>query len=190
MRGEKRKIYFLSEFCKVISEPQRIYTAAHSHSSTFTASFLSRSASFEPRPFPSHNYLHCPKDCLPALTTLSSDYSHHGSSFLTHRTRQVGMSLLQSTLLLKVGPDSRESHKILHIVPSCFNFASVPTRELSLPSSHKLTWDPKLWFTLSKSHSQDFAPSQYHSLFSIQFCHLFTHQFHHLLHISSRVPCP
>lgn len=143
MRGEKRKIHFLPEFCKVISEPQWIYTAAHSHSSTFTASF-------EPHPFPSHNYLHCPKDCVPALITLSYECSNQGSSFLTPRTRQVGTSqppaqsgtrqLLNHTRYLTLSPH--------------FLFL-----ELNLPSCYKLTWDLKLWHIPSKSHKQDFLPS-------------------------------
>lgn len=142
MRGAKGKIHFLPEFCKVVSEPQSIYTAAHSLSSTFTASFLWRSASFEPHAFPSHNYLHCPKGCLPALTTLSNQHSHQGSSFFTPRTRQAGTSLLQCNLLLKVGPDSFWiTQNTWHCLQIFFCFASAPIRKLSLPSSHKLTWD-------------------------------------------------
>lgn len=167
MRGEKRKIHFLPEFCKVISEPQWIYTAAHSHSSTFTASF-------EPHPFPSHNYLHCPKDCVPALITLSYECSHQGSSFLTPRTRQVGTSqppaqsgtrqLLNHTRYLTLSPH--------------FLFL-----ELNLPSCYKLTWDLKLGPSHPSPTSRTFS-HQSHSPVSIQFCHPFTHQCHHLLHIS------
>lgn len=179
MRGEKRKMHFLPEFCKVISEPQWIYTAAHSHSSTFTASFLSRSASFEPHPFPSHNYLHCPKDCLPALITLSYGCSHQGSSFLTPRTRQVGTSQPAA----QSGTRQLLNHtKYLTLSPHFLFW------ELNLPSWCKLTWDLKLWSIPSKSHKQDFLPSII-SPFSIQFCLPFTHQCHHLLHIS-RVPRP
>lgn len=189
MRGAKRKIHFLPEFCKVISEPQWIYTAAHSHSSTFTASFLSRSASFEPCPFPS---IICtaPKTAFPC-----SDHSdlwvqpagqlipHPQDKTRWHVPTSVQPSAQSRTWQLWITQDTWHC-------PQIFCFVSVPTRESSVCQAHA-NWH-EIWccFSSSKSHNQDFPPPQYHSLSSLQFCHLFTHQFHHLLHISSRVPCP
>lgn len=188
MRGAKRKIHFLPEFCKVISEPQWIYTAAHSHSSTFTASFLSRSASFEPCPFPS---IICtaPKTAFPC-SDHSALWVQPAGQLIPHpQDNGLACPHLSPTFCSKQDLTAVNHTGHLTLPPNfLFCFCS-HQRELSLPSSCKLTWDLML-FHLIQVPQPGLSPTSIQSLSSIQFCHLFTHQFHHLLHISSRVPCP
>lgn len=190
MRGEKRKIHFLPEFCKVISEPQWTYSCPFPQ--LHIQSFISLKISFIwAMSFPTTQLSALPQRLL-ACSDHSSLWVQPSGQLIPHSQDKTGWHIPTSAK-----PSAQSRTRQLWIsrgtwhCPQTLCFVSVPSRELRLPSSCKLTSDLRSWLPSIQVPQSGLSPISTHSLlFSIQFCHLFTHQFHHLLHISSWAPCP